>query len=253
LQADIKRISFEELRHPNITLNNVLLDRREQLAVLREEVVAANESMFEDVVKYLDNFFVPDRLALFTGALLDESERLERFLMDKFQLLVSTVSVQSAERAAERAQRVRDEDEQRRRSAEAQARRQRARDEQKRKFAEEQAQRDRDRDEQRRRTAENQAQRDRDRAKREARLSLEQTARGTRLAWAAGIFLPLNLVTGIYGMNIKEINGGEPKWWAVFSTAAALLIISTICFALFRRLETKKLEQERRKIEEDEG
>jgi hypothetical protein len=115
LQADIKRISFEELRHPNITLNNVLLDRREKLAVLREEAVAANESMFKDVVKYLDNFSIRDRPALFTGARLAESERLEPFLMDTFQLLVSTVSVQSAERAAERAQRVRDEDEHRRR------------------------------------------------------------------------------------------------------------------------------------------
>jgi Mg2+ and Co2+ transporter CorA len=233
LQAEIKRISFKELRRPNIKLNDILLDRREQLAVLREEVVAAKETMFDDIVTYLQDFSVRRYPILFTDILLQESERLERFLMDTFQLLVSTVSVHSAARAAERAQQIREEDEQRRISAEERAKRQRAKDAQRKEFAAQQAQGDRDR------------------AKREARLSLEQTARGTRLAWAAGIFLPLNLVTGIYGMNIKEINGGAPKWWAVCGTAGALLFISTFCFILFRRFERKKLDLEREKIEKD--
>jgi Mg2+ and Co2+ transporter CorA len=37
-----------------------------------------------------------------------------------------------------------------------------------------------------------------------------QARRATLLTILAAIYLPLTLVTGIFGMNIKEINGGIP-------------------------------------------
>jgi hypothetical protein len=43
----------------------------------------------------------------------------------------------------------------------------------------------------------------------------QQAARTTLLTTLAVIYLPLQLVTGIFGMNIKEITGdGGPRWWA---------------------------------------
>jgi Mg2+ and Co2+ transporter CorA len=40
-----------------------------------------------------------------------------------------------------------------------------------------------------------------------------QARRATLLTILAMIYLPLTLVTGIFGMNIKEINDGTPPFW----------------------------------------
>ena len=42
----------------------------------------------------------------------------------------------------------------------------------------------------------------------------EQARRATLLTILAAIYLPLTLVTGVFGMNIKEINDGAPRFWA---------------------------------------
>ena len=44
----------------------------------------------------------------------------------------------------------------------------------------------------------------------------------------AVIYLPLTLVTGIFGMNIKEINGGAPLFWSCIS---ALVVIAALTAA----------------------
>lgn len=44
--------------------------------------------------------------------------------------------------------------------------------------------------------------------------------RGMWLTLIAAVYLPLTLVTGIFGMNIKEINDGTPRWWACLTTFA---------------------------------
>ncbi|KAI7220772.1 hypothetical protein KC333_g2192 [Hortaea werneckii] len=46
----------------------------------------------------------------------------------------------------------------------------------------------------------------------EAQNSRINSERATVLTFLACIYLPLSLVTGIFGMNIKEINGGAPSW-----------------------------------------
>ncbi|KAI7247797.1 hypothetical protein KC343_g2172 [Hortaea werneckii] len=47
----------------------------------------------------------------------------------------------------------------------------------------------------------------------EAQTSRVNSERATVLTFLACIYLPLSLVTGIFGMNIKEINGGAPSWY----------------------------------------
>lgn len=52
----------------------------------------------------------------------------------------------------------------------------------------------------------------------------QQAQRATLLTILAAVYLPLTLVTGIFGMNIKEINGGAPLFWACI---VALIIIGS--------------------------
>lgn len=48
----------------------------------------------------------------------------------------------------------------------------------------------------------------------------QQAERATMLTLLAAVYLPLQLVTGIFGMNIWEINAGAPKWWACLAALA---------------------------------
>lgn len=51
---------------------------------------------------------------------------------------------------------------------------------------------------------------------RQTEVSIRQTRWTVALALLAAMYLPMTLVTGIFGMNIKEITGGEsPNWWWV--------------------------------------
>lgn len=45
-----------------------------------------------------------------------------------------------------------------------------------------------------------------------------------RLSVLAAIYLPLALVTGIFSMNIWEINEGSPRRWAVLAAAAVVAV-----------------------------
>lgn len=56
----------------------------------------------------------------------------------------------------------------------------------------------------------------------------KQAQRATLLTILAVIYLPLTLVTGIFGMNIKEINGGAPLLW---SCILGLLVIAGLTVA----------------------
>jgi Mg2+ and Co2+ transporter CorA len=42
----------------------------------------------------------------------------------------------------------------------------------------------------------------------------QQAQRASLLTILAVIYLPLTLVTGIFGMNLEEINDGAPRFWA---------------------------------------
>jgi Mg2+ and Co2+ transporter CorA len=78
-----------------------------------------------------------------------------------------------------------------------------------------------------------------------------QAQRATLLTILAVIYLPLTLVTGIFGMNIKEINGGTPLFWACL---LGLLVVAGLTAAGFfgywywrRGHDARALEGRRRK------
>jgi hypothetical protein len=78
----------------------------------------------------------------------------------------------------------------------------------------------------------------------------EQTERATLLTLLAAVYLPLTLVTGIFGMNIKDIDVGKPGWRAC---AIAFAVVGT-CTALFvfgyRRWRVwRRAQQERERME----
>jgi Mg2+ and Co2+ transporter CorA len=64
-----------------------------------------------------------------------------------------------------------------------------------------------------------------------------QTERATLLTLLAAVYLPLTLVTGIFGMNIKDINDGNPSWRAcgeVLAVVAVCTIIFVVAYQLWR-------------------
>ena len=66
-----------------------------------------------------------------------------------------------------------------------------------------------------------------------ARDSKKQARRSTALTALAAIYLPLSLTTGVFGMNISEINAGSaPNYWAVLALAFGLLF-ATLPFLLW--------------------
>lgn len=68
---------------------------------------------------------------------------------------------------------------------------------------------------------------------RESRIAGEQASQTTVLTYLAILYLPMTVATGVFGMNISEINGGVPKfWWVivvmlilVFFTVAQYVVI----------------------------
>jgi hypothetical protein len=63
-----------------------------------------------------------------------------------------------------------------------------------------------------------------------------QARRSTALTALAAIYLPLSLTTGVFGMNIVEIEGGKPKYWAAVAVAVGLLV-ATLPFLVWVYLD----------------
>ena len=163
LERTIKTISFEDIRWPNTSINDRLHDQRHDLVYLisslamtikwiPQSVRMELEAIKDDLpaAKYIG---YPDSALQETA---QEAAALERFLMDTFNLLLSSVSVLGAER------------------------------------------------------------------------SIEQTNRGQMLTRLAFIYIPLSFVTGVFGMNLKEINGSPLSAWVV----AITLVVTGICTVL---------------------
>jgi hypothetical protein len=78
----------------------------------------------------------------------------------------------------------------------------------------------------------------------------QQSERETLLTLLAAVYLPLTLVTGIFGMNIKDINEGNPSWRAcgeVLGVVAACTIVFVIEYRRLRRWRRRR--QERKRME----
>lgn len=79
----------------------------------------------------------------------------------------------------------------------------------------------------------------------------QQAERATLLTTLAAVYLPLTLVTGIFGMNIREISQGQPRFWwcfvilVVVGLATIVLVLGYNDWTRFRKFE----ERERRRDE----
>lgn len=66
----------------------------------------------------------------------------------------------------------------------------------------------------------------------QAEESLEQTKQATMLTRLAAIYLPLSVATGIFGMNLREINGSTPKVWMFIVTLVGLALFMVVSFII---------------------
>lgn len=64
----------------------------------------------------------------------------------------------------------------------------------------------------------------------ESQKGLEQTTRINRLTQLAFIYIPLSFVTGIFGMNIRELTGTGPHIWSFFATLVVVGILTAVVF-----------------------
>lgn len=78
----------------------------------------------------------------------------------------------------------------------------------------------------------------------------KQAKRATLLTILAVIYLPLTLVTGIFGMNVKQINDATPELWACF---IGLVIITGVTAAGYFGYWYWRKYRDRRELEEAKG
>jgi Mg2+ and Co2+ transporter CorA len=61
-------------------------------------------------------------------------------------------------------------------------------------------------------------------------ISVEQSQRATRLTQLVFIYVPLSFVTGIFGINVKEINATGLSIWVCFVTLAIIVLLTAGIF-----------------------
>jgi CorA-like Mg2+ transporter protein len=179
LSQEIRRISFQEIRDPTLEINETLHDRREDLvdffkAALVETITWIPPNVDKYIGDLRDNVW-PDEISTqhtATGAhrgTLEEALELERFLMETFQLLMSSISVQDAKLSFQQGQ-----------------------------------------------------------------LSNRQSLRATQLTILASIYVPLSFVTGVFGMNFKELNGSSLSIWVFFVVVVIAVAVTAIIFLVLQ-------------------
>ena len=165
----IERVSFQEIRSPSLALNETLHDQREELVRLKRAVEETTNYAPEKVKTYFCHHpyyeSPPDSSRTLPPIeehihILKEAEKLEDFLMQTFQLFMSSISVQDSQ------------------------------------------------------------------------ASIEQARRSVQITLLAFVYVPLSFVTGIFGMNIRELNGTGVHIWACLITLAVVILITTIGFWL---------------------
>ncbi|KEQ62628.1 uncharacterized protein M437DRAFT_66483 [Aureobasidium melanogenum CBS 110374] len=171
LDIKIKGIAFNEIRRPNILINDRLHDLRQALVSLQDQVDMTRKWLppsvqqdLESIQRTLEDTARSNgsEIHQFVGfpskalpEIFQRCTHLEGFLMQSFQLLVSSTSVMNAE------------------------------------------------------------------------VERERSNRNQALTQLAFLYVPLSFVTGVFGMNIKEINGSPLSVWVVIVT----LILTVVCTA----------------------
>lgn len=115
LTEDIHRISFEQVRYPSLKINNTLHDLRQNLAFLKTSLTETIKYVPSTAVKYFEQhpYYIlntPSRWKPTTPIeshqdALDQALQLEGFLMETFQLLMSSISVRDSQLSIEQSQR----------------------------------------------------------------------------------------------------------------------------------------------------
>jgi hypothetical protein len=100
LDKEIKRISFREIRHPKLEINSELHDRREDLARIKAGLIETAMYIPAEVKEYFAThplWTSSSRIGIDNWKrLIEEATKLEAFLMETFQLFMSSVSVQDS-------------------------------------------------------------------------------------------------------------------------------------------------------------
>ena len=177
LEDDIKRISFVEIRNPDRDTNAHLHDKREDLYQLKTAVAETESTISEALRDYLERFPLPargNRAAVLMPLnnhprILADALKLDAFLMETFQLLMSSISAQDSQ------------------------------------------------------------------------LSLDEARRSSLITWLAFIYVPLSFVTGIFGMNLKEINGSPLSLWVSVITLAIILGCTGAIFGAYKLRQDRKI------------
>jgi hypothetical protein len=93
IDGEIKQIAFKDLRTPSISVNNRLHDLRRDLHTLKDETFLTRTWMPDEIAKW-QSAQIDGAMPLgMLSEVIDDSQALERFLMDTFQLLMSSISV----------------------------------------------------------------------------------------------------------------------------------------------------------------
>lgn len=88
----------------------------------------------------------------------------------------------------------------------------------------------------------------------EADMARQQADRSTLLTLLAAIYLPLTLVSGIFGMNIREISDGKPEFWWCVVVLALVAILTLVAYLGFKRWQRRqRLSYARRRKEDNES
>lgn len=115
LTGEIHRISFEEVSNPSLKVNNALHARRENIAFMKASLTETITFVPSEVVKYFDEhiYFVRRAQSQWNSVnpmelhqrVLDQVVQLDGFLMETFQLLMSSISVRDSQLSIEQSQR----------------------------------------------------------------------------------------------------------------------------------------------------
>lgn len=159
----IKHIAFKEIRRPDITINDRLHDLRQDLDTFKNEISITRKYYFPESIKKFQ--VLHEKLRCTTpeqqySNMSSDVQKLEAFLMETFQLLMSTITVLDAQSG------------------------------------------------------------------------IEHAKRSARLTQLATIYVPLSFVTGIFGMNVKEINGSALPLWVSVLTLVVVGIITAVTLGI---------------------
>lgn len=169
LESCIRLVALKELRYPSVDINDRLHVCRADLVDMQSRTAAAQKWMPGSVTRQLESIrqtASPSQTYIgcpnaILGEIQTDLTALEKFLMDSFNLLMSSMSVL------------------------------------------------------------------------EARRSIQQAERAQRLTRLAFLYIPLSFVTGMFGMNVKEINGSPLSLGVFFAVLAIASVLTGVMFAGF--------------------